>query len=131
MDKRHKPTTEQEDLLIKTHNNAMNMFKALSVDMDSKPQEQKRPYNMVLLYMDDSETICPAYVRTASLMGFLESTDGGWKLAPLHMAHDAEYAKEIDGYFAVELFRNYSGIEDIHKELKEAVNRTAASLPTK
>lgn len=128
LDKRRKPTKEQTDLIVNAYNKAMDIFRGLQIDVDSKSPEQKRLYNMVLLYIDREEVICPSAMRTASLIGFLETTGSGWALPRTSVPVTFEFAKEVDGYMAMEIFRNYSGIEDIHKELQAAVARTNAAL---
>jgi hypothetical protein len=120
LDERRKPTKEQGDLLVSAYNKAMAVFRGLQIDMESKSPEQRRLYNMVLLYMDQEEYICPAAMRTASLIGFLETTGSGWALPPTSVPVSNEFAGQVDGYMAMEFFRNYSGIEDIHNELKAA-----------
>jgi hypothetical protein len=82
----------------------------------------------VLLYIDDQEVICPAAMRSASLIGFLETTGSGWALPPTSVPLTPEFAKEIDGYMGMEIWRNHFGMEDIHKELQAAIAKTNAAL---
>lgn len=58
---------------------------------------------------------------TSSLIGFPETAASGWALPSTSVPVTFEFAKEVDSYMAMEIFRNYSGIEDIHKELEAAV----------
>jgi len=123
-----KPTDAQVDMITSAHTKATSLFRALQIDIDSKPQDQQRLYHIVLLYLDSNEVICPAEMRTASLIAFLATTGSGWTLPPNTEPVSGEFAKEVDGYMAMEIFRNYSGIEAIHNELRGAMARTNAAL---
>jgi hypothetical protein len=114
--------------LVRYYENSMNIFAQLGIDVSAKPSEMQTLYHMTLLYLDKEEVICPAAARTASLMGFLGTTDAGWTLPPTSQVVSSDFAKEVDGYFAMELFRNYRGLEEIHRELVEAINARHAQI---
>jgi hypothetical protein len=63
-------------------------------------------------------------------MGFLNTTDSGWALPPTSQSVSPDFAKEIDGYFAMEIFRNYRALEEIRDELVEAINARGAQIQT-
>ena len=114
--------------LLSYYEKANSIFAQLGINVDAKPAETQTLYHMTLLYLDNEEVICPAAARTASLIGFLGTTDSGWTLPPTSQAVSSEFAKEVDGYFAMEIFRNYRGLEDIRDELVEAINERGAQI---
>lgn len=77
------------------------------------------------MYLDTDHVVCPASYRTAALIGFLDSLGSGWVLPPASVVAPPEVAKEVDGMFAMEVFRNNLGLETIYKEIQEAVARTS------
>ncbi len=119
-------THSQQEMLINYYTNAMDVFRALEIDIDSKPADMKKLYHMMLLYLDREEVICPSEARTASLIGFLDGLGSGWTLPPTSMSVSKEFAEEVDGYVAVELFRNHLGLKDIYDEIETAMERFSA-----
>jgi hypothetical protein len=128
LDARKKPTDPQAAELVRYYNQSMGIFSQLGIDLNSKPAEVRPLYHMTLLYLDNEEVVCPAGARTASLIGFLDTTDAGWVLPPTSRPVTPELAKEVDGFFAVECFRNYRGLDDIRNEITEAIGRRSAEL---
>ena len=123
------PSDAQAAELVSYYEKSMSIFAQLGIDVNAKPDETQRLYHMMLLYLDNEEVICPAAARTASLMGFLETTDGGWTLPPTSQVVSPNLAaKEVDGYFAMEIFRNYRGLEHIRDELVKAINARGAQI---
>jgi len=129
-DERRKLSDSEEAQLVTYYQRSMSIFSQLGIDVNSKPAETRTLYHMMLLYLDNDEVICPAAARTASLMGFLNTTDSGWTLPPTSQSVSPEFAKEVDGYFAMEIFRNYRGLEEIRDELVEAINARGAQIHT-
>jgi hypothetical protein len=79
-------------------------------------------------YIDKEEAICSSAMRTASLISFLDTTGIGLALPPTSVPVTPEFAKDIDGYMRMEIWRNHFGMEDIHKELRAAIASTTAAL---
>ena len=129
-DERRKLTNEQAAALQGYYTKAMNIFRTLQIDLDSKPVDKQRLYLMMLLYVDEEEIVCPAAARTASLVGFLDTLGTGWALPPTSVAASKEFAKEVDGYVAVELFRNHLGLKDIRDEIVNAMNSWKRPTPS-
>lgn len=128
LDKRRKPTNEQGAALADYYTRAMNIFRTLGIDLNSKPADVQRLYSMTLLFLDDEHVICPAEARTASLIGFLDSLNSGWALPPTSTPVSKEFAAEVDGYMAVEILRNHLGLQNIRDELVDAINTRSAQL---
>lgn len=112
----------QRDELIKYHQNSMRIFDSIGINIKAKPIEQGRLYNLMLVYLDKDEVICPSGARTAMMIGLLESFDTGWTLPPSSQSVTAEFAQEIDGYVALEIMQNKLGIKDIRDEIVDALN---------
>lgn len=127
-DSRRQPSDTEGTELLSYYEKAKSIFAQLGIDVNAKPVETQSLYHMMLLYLDNEEIICPAAARTASLIGFLETTDSGWTLPPTSQAVSSNFAEEVDGYFAMEIFRNYRGLEDIRDELVEAINARGAQI---
>jgi hypothetical protein len=127
-DERKSPTDSDLRALQRYYDTATGIFDQLGIDVKAKPADVQRLYFMMLLYLDNEEVICPAAARTASLIGFLDTTGAGWAMPPTSQTVTPEFAKDVDGYFAMEIFRNYRGLEDIHTELVDAINRRNAEL---
>lgn len=122
-DRRRQDTESEAETIVNYHTRAMNIFRALQIDVDSKPAESQRLYHMMLLYMDDKEMICPGAARTASLIGFLDSLGSGWVLPPTSHVISKEFAEQVDGYVAMEIFRNHLGMKDIQDEITKAMEK--------
>jgi hypothetical protein len=101
----------------------MNIFRVLGIDIESKVPETQKLYHMMLLYLDHDQSICPREARTASLIGFLDSLGSGWKLPPTSWSVSKDFAEEVEGYMAMEIFRNHLGMKDIRDELANAIAR--------
>jgi hypothetical protein len=99
----------------------MNLFRALEIDVESKPVETGRLYHMMLLYLDHDEAICPAAARTASLSGLLGSLGCGWTPPTTSVEAPKQFAEEVDGHLSVEISRNHRGIKDVHDEIRDAI----------
>jgi hypothetical protein len=130
-DERRKPTNEQDEALQGYYTKAMNIFRTLQIDLDSKPVDTRRLYHMMLLYVDEEEIACPAAARTASLIGFLDTLGTGWALPPTSVAVSQEFVKEVDGYVAMEIFRNHLGLKDICDEIVNAINLQSAQIQSR
>jgi hypothetical protein len=129
-DRNRRLTSDQEEMIISYHTRAMNIFQAIGIDVESKSVETRRIYNMMLLYLDRDETICPSEARTASLIGFLDSLGSGWTLPPTSVSVSKEFAEEVDGYMAVEIFGNHLGMEDIRDEIANAIAKFKTEHPS-
>src|SRR5258708_11986375 len=73
LDGNERPTDSQAATLAGYYTKAMNLFRALEIDVAAKPVETGRLYHMMLLYLDHDEAICPVALRTASLIRFLSN----------------------------------------------------------
>jgi hypothetical protein len=129
-DRNRRLTSDQEETLVSYYTKAMNIFQALGIDVKSKSIETQRIYNMMLLYLDREETICPSEARTASLIGFLDSLRSGWTLPPASVSVSEDFAEEVDGYMAVEIFGNHLGMEDIRDEIANAIAKFKTEHPS-
>jgi hypothetical protein len=122
LDKRRSLTNIQEKKLASYYNSAISVFNSIEIDIYKKPTESQRLYFMVLIWLDNEEFICPAGARTATLIGFLDSLGSGWQMPPTSEAVSADFAKDVDNYMALEVFRNNLGLGDIRKEIVDAIN---------
>ena len=112
----------QSNELVRYYETAMRMFQNLDIDIKSKSKEEQRLYTMMLLYLDYEEVICPSGARTASMIKFLESLNSNWILPPSSQVISDSFAKDIDGYVALEIMQNNRGIGDISNEIRAAIN---------
>ncbi len=111
----------QRDELIGYHETSMRIFDAIGIDIKTKPIEQRRLYNSMLVYLDREQVICPSGARTAMLINLLEICSSDWTLPPSNLPVSTEFALEIEGYLALEIMRNTLGIKDIRDELVNAM----------
>ena len=111
----------QRDELIGYFETSMRIFDAIGIDIKAKPIDQGRLYNLMLVYLDREEVICPSGARTAMLITLLESCSPDWTLPPSSQPVSTEFALEIEGYLALEVMRNTLGIKDIRDELVNAM----------
>ena len=122
-----KPLNEsQQKELARYYETGMRIFSAIKIDINAMPIERQRLYTAMLIYLDSEEVICPSGARTATMINFLESLSSGWILPPVSQVVSKEFAKEIDGYVALEIMRNNLGVGDIFNELKTAINANQA-----
>src|SRR5258705_2607843 len=121
LDCNERPMDNQAATLAGYYTKAMNLFRALEIDVAAKPVETGRLYHMMLLYLDHDEAICPAAARTASLIGFLDSLGRGWTMPPTGAEVPKKLAEEVDGYLATEILRNHLGLKDVHDEIRGAL----------
>lgn len=120
--KNAKPLNEsQQNELASYYEAVMRIFSAIGIDIKAMPIERSRLYTAMLIYLDKDETICPSGARTATLINFLKGLDSDWVLPPSTQVVSEEFANEIEGYVALEVMRNNSGIGDICEELKTAI----------
>jgi hypothetical protein len=127
-DRQRTLTDKQGEILLGYYSKAMSLFETMGINIESKPEEQRRLYHMMLLYLDHEEVVCPWEARTASLIGFLDSLGTGWQLPAASDHVSKKFAKEVDGWMAVEIFRNHLGLKDIHDEIQEAIARAASEI---
>ena len=125
-----RPTDAQTEILAGYYTKAMNLFRALEIDVESKPVETQRLYHMLLLYHDSDEAICPAEARTANLIGFLDSLGSGWTLPPTDGEVSKQVSQDVDGYMAEEIARNHLGMKTIHDEIGDAIAKFIAKHPS-
>ena len=126
-DRHRKWNPDEVNEILKAAEKVEATFRAIGIDVDSKPIEQQRLYNMMLIYIDEAEFLMPSAARTANMIGLLEYF-GAWTLPPTSVAVSPEFAKEIDGYVAMELFRNNQGLADIHQEITSAIASAEKAL---
>ena len=119
---------KQRDELIGYYENTHRVFESLGIDIKAKPTDQRRLYTMMLVYLDQDEVIYSSGARTAMLIQFLDSCKSGWTLPPASEPVSSEFAKDIDGYVAVEILGNNLGIKDIRDELIDAISSNSKLL---
>jgi hypothetical protein len=119
---------KQRDELIGYYENTNRVFESLGIDIKAKPTDQRRLYAVMLVYLDQDEVIYSSGARTAMLIQFLDSCKSGWTLPPASEPVSSEFAKDIDGYVAVEILGNNLGIKDIRDELIDAINSNSKLL---
>lgn len=127
-DRRRTYTPSEQDTLAGYYTTAINIFRALEIDVASMPPQKQHLYHMMLVYADHDEAVMPKEARTATLLNFLHSQPDNWTVPPSSMSLDPTWAKQIEDYVGVVVFSNRDGINDIFEEICRKIDATAAKI---
>ena len=127
-DSRRKYTPGEQEQLVGYYNTAMNIFKALNIDVASMQPEKQHLYHMMLVYADHHEAVMPKSARIATMLQFLHSRKHGWTAPPASQAVSDSWAEEVDNYVGVEIFSSKDGLKDIYDEICSKANQFGAQL---